>query len=64
MPEKALIDIFYLSQAKTRLFRILPEVELPDNFSLSLAEKMIDKITSIRKKSLVKRLFKEFLERL
>lgn len=63
-PEKALIDMFYLSQAKTRLFRILPEVELPANFKLSVANKMIAKITSIRKKTLVKRLFSEFIERI
>jgi predicted transcriptional regulator of viral defense system len=62
-PEKALIDIFYLSQAKTRLFVTLPEVELPDNFKLSVANGIIDKISSIRKKTLVKRLFAEFIER-
>ncbi len=61
-PEKALLDIFYLSQTKSRLFRSLPEVELPKNFKLSIANKMIDKITSIRKKTLVKRRFSEFID--
>lgn len=62
-PEKALLDMFYLSQAKTRLFSTLSEVVLPDNFNLSVVHKMIDKITSIGKKTLVKKHFEEFLER-
>ena len=63
-PEKALLDIFYLSQTKSRLFRSLPEVELPKDFKLSVANKMIDKITSIRKKTLVKRRFSEFMDKI
>ena len=54
-PEKALIDIFYLSQTKTRLFHSLPEVELPKHFKISAANKIIEQIESVRKKSLVKR---------
>ena len=61
-PEKALLDIFYLSQTKSRLFNSLPEVELPKNFKLSVANKMIDKITSVRKKTLVKSRFFKFYE--
>ncbi|HEU5281740.1 MAG TPA: hypothetical protein VFU82_07180 [Gammaproteobacteria bacterium] len=61
-PEKALLDIFYLSQAKTRLFKTLPEIELPKNFKLSVANSMIDEISSIRKRTLVKRCFSEFIE--
>ena len=60
-PEKALLDIFYLSQTKTRLFVKLPEVELPKNFKISVVNKMIEKITSIRKKTLVQHKFDEFL---
>lgn len=60
-PEKALLDIFYLSQAKSRLFGSLPEVELPSNFKPSIARKMIDKLPSVRKKTLVQRLFSEFI---
>lgn len=60
-PEKALLDIFYLSQTKTRLFKTLPEVELPKNFKISVANKMIEKITSVRKKTLVQNLFSEFI---
>lgn len=62
-PEKALLDIFYLSQAKTQLFRSLPEVELPKNFKLSSANKIIDRISSVRRKTLVKRLFSEFIDK-
>lgn len=62
-PEKALLDIFYLSQTKSRLFHTLPEVELPKNFKLSVAKKMIEKIPSIRKKTLVQNRFVEFLDR-
>lgn len=61
-PEKALVDIFYLSQTKSRLFSSLPEVELPENFKVSVANKIIDKISSIRKKTLVQRRFSEFID--
>jgi predicted transcriptional regulator of viral defense system len=60
-PEKALLDIFYLSQTKSRLFHTLPEVTLPKNFKLSAAKKMIDRIPSIRRKTLIKRRFSEFI---
>jgi len=63
-PEKALIDVFYLSQTKTRLFRSLPELELPKNFSVSAANKIISQITSIRRKTLVQRRFAELINSL
>lgn len=63
-PEKALLDIFYFSQTKTRLFKTLPEVELPKNFKITVANKMIAKITSIRKRTLVQRSFAEFIKNL
>jgi predicted transcriptional regulator of viral defense system len=62
-PEKALLDIFYLSQTKTRLFKTLPEVELPKKFKIAVANKMIAKITSTRKRTLVQRSFSEFINR-
>ncbi|OGT36936.1 MAG: hypothetical protein A3F11_09165 [Gammaproteobacteria bacterium RIFCSPHIGHO2_12_FULL_37_14] len=61
-PEKALLDIFYLSQTKTRLFKTLPEVELPKNFKISVTNRMIAKITSVRKRTLVKRRFSDFID--
>lgn len=62
-PEKALLDIFYLSQAKSNLFRSLPEIELPKNFNLSVIKKMIDKITSVRKKTLVKHRLEKLIKK-
>ena len=32
-PEKALLDALYLRPARSRLFRALPELELPRTFS-------------------------------
>ncbi|MBD3413294.1 MAG: hypothetical protein GF421_02550 [Candidatus Aminicenantes bacterium] len=58
-PEKALIDYFYLSPAKSRLFKALPELELPQKFSTKKAYKIIDRIKSKRRKSLVRKSFLE-----
>ena len=63
-PEKALLDIFYLSQTKSQLFKSLPEVELPKDFKLSVFKKMTDKIRSDQRKTLVNRRFSEFIERI
>jgi hypothetical protein len=52
-PEKALIDFFYLSPARSHLFKALPELELPQKFSTKKAYEIIDKIKSKRRKSLV-----------
>jgi predicted transcriptional regulator of viral defense system len=60
-PEKALLDIFYLSQAKTKLFSALPEIELPQNFSVNKARKMIEKISDAKRRSLVKKKLEEVL---
>ena len=43
-PEKALLDILYLSPARSRLFAALPEVELPRGFSRSHARRWIARI--------------------
>ena len=56
-PEKALIDYFYLSPARSHLFKALPELELPQKFSTKKAYKIIDMIKSKRRKSLVMRSF-------
>ncbi|MFQ6109361.1 MAG: hypothetical protein ACE5L7_07395 [Candidatus Aminicenantales bacterium] len=60
-PEKALIDFFYLSPAKSNLFRALPELELPRGFSAKKAFRIVSQIRSERRKSLVRRLFEETL---
>ena len=58
-PEKALIDFFYLSPTKSKLFRALPELELPRRFSVKTARKMISRIMSDRRRKMVKNLLEE-----
>ena len=60
-PEKALIDFLYLSPARSNLFRALPELEFPKNFSTKEAHKIIAKIRSVRRKNLVKKLSEELI---
>jgi len=60
-PEKALIDFFYLSPARSNLFRALPELDLPKSFSAKKVRKIIGRIRSARRKKLVKRLFEELM---
>lgn len=52
-PEKALIDILYLTPAKSNLFKTLPEVELLPSFNHKKAYAIINKITLLRIKALV-----------
>ena len=63
IPEKALIDILYLSPTKSRLFHTLPELELPQSFRIAEAKKIINKISSPGRKTLVERRFFEFLQK-
>jgi len=60
-PEKALIDYLYLSPARSHLFRALPELEFPKNFSTKKVSKIIGQIRSVRRQKLVKRLFEEII---
>ncbi len=60
-PEKALIDIIYLSAAKSRLFRSLPEVELPKDFNLNVAQSIISRISSSRRRVMVENRFEKFM---
>ncbi len=53
-PEKALIDLLYLTSSKTALFRSLPELEIPKTFSIAKCKKIIQRIPSERRKTLVK----------
>lgn len=64
MPEKALIDFFYLSPAKSKLFRSLPELELPRRFSVKKAHNIISRIMSDRRRKLVKSLLEEVTSKL
>jgi predicted transcriptional regulator of viral defense system len=61
-PEKALIDFLYLNPARSRLFRALPELELPRGFKINEARKIIRRIRSVRRRSHVSRLFAKILK--
>lgn len=63
VPEKALLDVFYLSPAKTRLFRVLPEIELPRGFRVAEARRMVRRIQSAQRRTLVSALLEETLTR-
>jgi hypothetical protein len=54
-PEKALLDVFYLSGVRSRLFASLPELELPRGFRFEHARAWIRKIPSARLRTVVTR---------
>ncbi|OGD19731.1 MAG: hypothetical protein A2Y69_06845 [Candidatus Aminicenantes bacterium RBG_13_59_9] len=62
-PEKALVDFLYLGPARTRLFKALPELELPRGFKANEARKIIRRIRSIRRRSHVRRQFEQLLQK-
>jgi predicted transcriptional regulator of viral defense system len=53
LPEKALVDLFYFSPTRTRLFTSLPELEIPKNFRWTRAFQMGWKIRSRSRRVLV-----------
>jgi Predicted transcriptional regulator len=55
--EKALLDFFYLSSARSHLFSALPELELPQDFKTKEALNMIEKIESPKIRSRVQEKF-------
>lgn len=59
--EKALIDILYLSSAKSNLFKTLPEPDL-NEIDLKKAEKIITKIQSKQKRTVVLNNFKRLID--
>ncbi len=61
-PEKALLDVFYLSPAKSRLFCQLPEVERPDGFDVQEAHCMIARIPFPARRNMVAERFEQWLE--
>jgi predicted transcriptional regulator of viral defense system len=63
LPEKALLDILYLSQSKSRLFAALPEIEFLPQFSIKKAYSMIRKIADLRRRSLVLGRFERLLDK-
>ena len=58
------IDFFYLSPAKSHLFRALPELELPRSFKTKKAFKIIGQIRSAKRRNLVKVLYEESVSKL
>jgi hypothetical protein len=52
-PEKALLDVFYLSGTRSRLFAALPELELPRGFSFREARACLQRIPSKRLRTVV-----------
>ncbi len=60
-PEKALIDVLYLTSAKSRLFKTLPELEFPKMFNFKKANEIIKKISSGRIRAIVKRRLEELM---
>ena len=53
VPEKALLDVLYLSQTKTRLFAALPELDLPKTFSWRKATEFANSIRSLSRRRIV-----------
>ena len=62
-PEKALVDFFYLSPARSRLFAALPELELPRGFSESTARAWVRRVPSDRLRTIAARKLVEALIR-
>ena len=55
-PEKALLDVLYLSPARSKMFRFLPELEFPKTFRIGAVRAMIERIRHARRRTLVRRL--------
>lgn len=60
-PEKALLDVLYLRQNQPHLFRALPELEFPENFSFAGCNKIVRKIRSARRSTFVKQCLSEII---
>ena len=60
--EKALVDFLYLGPARSRLFRALPELELPRRFSVRAARAIVARIGPARRRTFVSRRFEQLLE--
>jgi predicted transcriptional regulator of viral defense system len=54
-PEKALVDFFYLSPTRGRLFAALPELRIPETFRWKTARLWAKRIPSARIRTIVSR---------
>ena len=61
-PEKALVDFLYFAPARSRLFRALPELDLPRTFSARLARSIVRRIEPPRRRTRVSRALERLLE--
>ncbi len=61
-PEKAIIDMLYLSSAKTRLFSAFPELDIPLSFSIKRAEQIIRRIPYKQRRTMVTTRFNELIK--
>jgi predicted transcriptional regulator of viral defense system len=62
-PEKALVDFLYLAPARSQLFRALPELEWPKQFSARRARAMVGRVEPKRRRRVVSRTLNALLER-
>jgi predicted transcriptional regulator of viral defense system len=60
-PEKALVDFLYLTPARSRLFRALPEIEWPTRFRPRIARRIVDRIGPSRRRTFVRRALEALL---
>jgi hypothetical protein len=63
-PEKALLDFLYMGPVKSKLFRSLPELELPRKFNIRNVRQMIRRISSPGRRTLVETQFQELIRKL
>lgn len=61
-PEKALIDFLYLTPARSKLFRALPELEWPTGFGVRAARAMVKRIAPVSRRTLVSRALERLWE--
>ncbi len=62
-PEKALLDFLYLGPAKTKLFRVVPELEFPPSFSAEKARRMIRRIPAATRRAFVSDRFEKLVRK-
>jgi len=62
-PEKALVDFFYLSTTRSRLFARLPELELPRSFRRQVARRWVARIPPGRMRTIVEGALEQALAR-
>jgi predicted transcriptional regulator of viral defense system len=62
-PEKALVDYLYLGPSKSRLFRALPELEIPRGFRRKEARRFARSIASPARRTFVSTALERILER-